>query len=109
MSTLISKLGILAVLKNVAILIINQTVARVKAETGAVLLPAISSTGWDAGVNYRILMFRDWIPPSQVEEANKISKDVRFASVLKAGGAVNNNVSNPVPFIVEHVSCRFYM
>ncbi|KAI9795140.1 MAG: hypothetical protein M1816_000162 [Peltula sp. TS41687] len=106
MGTLISKIGKLAALKNIAILIINQTVARVKAETGAVLLPAISSTGWDAGVNYRILMFRDWVPPLRPDEASHVSKDVRFASVLRAGGVVYNNLSNAVPFIVGQNGVR---
>lgn len=104
MSTLISNLGKLAALKNLAVLIINQTVARVKVETGAILLPAISSAGWDAGVNYRILMFRDWVPPMQPDESNRLPEDVRFASVLKSGGVVYDNLSNTVPFIIEHVS-----
>ena len=59
-SDLVAGLAKLAALRNLAVLVINQTVARVRPDTGAILLPAISSNTWDNGIQNRILLYRDW-------------------------------------------------
>jgi len=45
--------------------------------SSAVLVPAIASTAWDAGISSRIVLFRDWAIKG---------KEVRLAVVVKAEG-----------------------
>ena len=59
-SDFVAGLAKLAALRNVAVLVINQTVARVRPDTGAMLLPAISYNTWESGIQNRILLYRDW-------------------------------------------------
>ena len=86
----ISGVGKLAITRDVAILLTTQTISRVKSESGAALLPAVSGTAWDAGIDSRIVLFRDWLPPEDDRLNPDSSKwhSLRFAGVLKAGGAL---------------------
>ncbi|KAI9877248.1 MAG: hypothetical protein M1830_004429 [Pleopsidium flavum] len=93
MGDFVSKLGKLAVTRNIAVLLTSQTTTKVRVETAAVLHPAVSGAAWDGGIASRIVLFRDWPPQqegSQEEEVNK-TKGVRYAGVLKAGGIAHNN------------------
>ncbi len=45
--------------------------------SSAVLVPAVASTAWDAGISSRIVLFRDWAVKG---------KEVRLAVVVKAEG-----------------------
>ncbi len=109
----VAKLAKLAALRDVAIILLNQTVSRVRPETGAMLLPAVSSNAWDAGVMNRVLLYRDWITEGLVVDdsigGENIQGGVRFAAVLKAaclrGGSQSGNLSRVVPFVVGRVSC----
>lgn len=105
MGDFILKLGKLAALKHLAILLTNQTVTKVKPETGAVLLPAISSALWEAGTANRLVLFRDFVSPGTEtsEMSREVASRVRFAGVLKAGGAIKAE-SPPVPFVIKPVS-----
>jgi hypothetical protein len=63
----------------------------------AILIPAISSAAWDAGIATSMVLFRDW----GWEE-----KHIRFAKVLKAGGVVaasSEKKENVVTFTIESV------
>lgn len=94
MSDFLAKLRALATIKNIAILIVNQTVARIRPDKGAVLLPGLSSNAWENGIPNRVLLYRDWISgrhnssyfPSRSLTA-KESRHVRFAAVCKVAGA----------------------
>jgi len=62
-----------------------------------VLVPAIASTAWDAGISLRVVLFRDWAVKG---------KDVRLAVVVKAEGRAVGQVGlgdagRVVPFRVE--------
>lgn len=109
LSELISKLGKMAAINNVAMLVTSQTVTRVRSGAGALLLPAISGTEWDSGIATRLVLFRDWPPvqgkPSKAEQEGL--RRIRFVGVVKAGGVGSSGdgqVGTVVPFTIESVS-----
>ena len=104
MGDFISKIGRLAVTKNVAILLVSQTTTRVRSDTGALLYPAISGTAWDGGINNRIVLFRDWL----FRERNACSEldyqhGVRFAGIMKAKGMAFDGAGRVTAFKIERV------
>ena len=106
MGDLISKIGRLAATKNIAVLLTNQTTTRIRAETGAVLHPALSGSAWETGISTRVVIFRDWI--FQASEAASSQGEyvpgVRFAGVLKAKGILYEGVGKAATFVIEKVS-----
>ena len=101
---LASKLGRLAVTRNIAILLVSQTTTRVRLETGALLCPAISGTVWDSGINNRIIIFRDYL--SKAKDASRQTgpqTGVRFAGIIKAKGIAYEGVGRVAAFIVLKV------
>lgn len=104
MADLISRLGRLAVTRNIAILLLGQTTTRIRSDTGAVLCPAISGTGWDGGINSRIVLYRDWLflskdSSSQAEHC----PGVRFAGIMKAKGITYDDLGRTAAFTIEQV------
>ncbi|KAI9768400.1 MAG: hypothetical protein M1835_006882 [Candelina submexicana] len=105
MEDCMSKLSKLAATKNIAVLLTSQTTTKVRAETGAVLHPALSGKGWDRGLTNRIVLFRDW-PPSPVDNTQH-PEDIlalRYAGVVKAGGVLQSGLEglgSVVPFVIE--------
>ncbi|KAI9817903.1 MAG: hypothetical protein M1832_004523 [Thelocarpon impressellum] len=73
--------------------------------SGAVLVPALTSTAWEGGVSSRIVLFRDWVQPrvDGTAEAREKAAKMRFAGVLKAGGIAygENGVGRVIPFTIE--------
>ncbi|KAI9704731.1 MAG: hypothetical protein M1836_006511 [Candelina mexicana] len=105
MEDFMSKLSKLAATKNIAVLLTSQTTTKVRAETGAVLHPALSGKGWDRGLTNRIVLFRDW-PPSPVDTTQHPEGilALRYAGVVKAGGVLQNGLEglgSVVPFLIE--------
>ncbi|KAI9848859.1 MAG: hypothetical protein M1837_006375 [Sclerophora amabilis] len=101
----ISKIGKLAALNNIAVLITTQTATRMNAGLGGtVLVPAISSSMWDAGIANRIVLFRDWPQPSPMENEDGDSRrEARYAGVLKVGGFMlhGSGTGKVVPYIIK--------
>jgi hypothetical protein len=91
---IVSSLQKLATLHNIAIVLLNQTATKMTPGSKARLVPAVSSTAWDAGIGSRVLLFRDW---------GWDGKQVRLARVLKADGVVatTSGASNVVAFTIE--------
>ena len=108
MSDLISKLGRLAAIHNLAILLTSQTTTKIRSETGAVLHPAISSTAWDAGIGNRIVLFRDWMfhVTGQPSSQGEYILGVRFAGVVKAKGVTYEGVGRVTLFTIDKVRHR---
>ena len=105
MSDLISKLGKVAVTGNVAILLLGQTITRVRSDTGALLYPSISGTAWDAGIRSRIVLFRDWLFQSKHGSSQMEQKPgVRFARVSKTKGVAYEGVGKVAAFVIEMVT-----
>lgn len=106
MGDLISKIGRLAATKNIAVLLTNQTTTRIRAETGAVLHPALSGSAWDTGINTRVVIFRDWMFQASegASSQGEYVPGVRFAGVLKAKGILYEGVGKVATFVIEKVS-----
>lgn len=110
MGDFVAKLSKLAVTRNIAILLTNQTTTKVRADTGALLRSAIHGASWDAGISSRIVLFRDWAlrPGNGEGEGVQKIQALRYAGVLKAGGAVycdGGGVGKVVAFTITAVSC----
>ncbi|KAI9678345.1 MAG: hypothetical protein M1817_006291 [Caeruleum heppii] len=109
MSDLVSKLGRLAAVRDCVILLTTQTNTRVRAGSGAILLPALSSPAWDGAIANRIALFRDYPPEGGVvSEDGRSLTGIWLARVMKASGTVYNDGSrgNVVPFVVEKRGIR---
>ena len=107
MSDFAAMMGRLAAVHNLAILVTNQTTTRVKAETGALLVPALSSTAWDGAMASQIALFRDFTlsgSNGSLHSRDNLAK-TRFARVVRAGGLTQAGSSsgNVVSFFVEAV------
>lgn len=109
MNELISTLTKTAALHDIALLITNQTITRIRSGSRALLVPAISGTEWDNGISTRLVLFRDWVPgQGKWSDANADRlQEARFVGAVKTNGATLANeggVGNVVPFTVDCVS-----
>jgi len=94
---LISSLQKLTETRNIAIVMLNQTATKMHPGSSAVLVSAIASTAWDAGISSRIVLFRDWAVKG---------KEVRLAVVVKAEGrsvGQGQDTGRVVAFRIEDV------
>jgi hypothetical protein len=92
-----SSLQKLASLRNIAIVLLNQSITKMQSGAGAILVSAVSSTAWDAGIATSIALFRDW---------DWGGKHVRYARILKANGVAGGGrgvVGKVLAFTVESV------
>jgi hypothetical protein len=64
---------------------------------GAILVSAVSSTAWDAGIATNVALFRDW---------GRDGKQVRYATVLKADGVTVGDKGVVLAFTIESVRIR---
>lgn len=101
---------------NMAVLLVNQTHTKIKGQHRATLYPMVSGGPWENSIHARIVLYRDWWPPSTLSssttalpgEAETPARKVRFAEVMKRGGKALTVRSddNVVPFWIETVSIR---
>jgi len=104
MSDLMSKLGKMAALNNIAMVLTCQTVTRLRTGASAILLPALSGLEWDNGISTQLVIFRDWPPSDRVKDARW--QRVRFVGAIKVNGALlggDGGVGTVVPFTIEKV------
>lgn len=105
---LISTLARTAAMHDIALLVACQTITRIRGDSRALLVPAISSAGWEKGISTRLVLFRDWVPgqgKSIDVDADRLRK-ARFAGLVKVNGTTltdEGGVGNVVPFVVESV------
>ena len=105
MGDLISKLGRLAGTRNIAILLLGQTITRVRSDTGAFLHPTASGTAWESGLNCRMVLFQDWLfQSSDASSQPKHMQTVRFAGVLKTKGVTYDGAGRVAAFVIEKVT-----
>jgi hypothetical protein len=92
-----SSLQKVATLRNIAIVLLNHSVTKMQSGAGAILVSALSSTAWDAGIATSVALFRDW---------GWDGNQVRYARVLRADGvAVGGKgvVGKVLAFTIEPV------
>ena len=83
---LVSRLNTLALTRNIAIVLLNQTTTRVRQGGGAHLFPAVSGSIWENAIGNRVVLFRDWLAQPTKGPHPRQTGSVRFAGVLKAKG-----------------------
>jgi hypothetical protein len=108
MGELISKLGRMAAISNIAVLITSQTITRLRSGLGALLLPAIAGSEWDNGISTQLVLFRDWPPrrSTQTDEDTERWNGLRYAGAIKIKGilaADEGRFETVVPFSIEKV------
>lgn len=78
MANLTHRLGRLAAMHNLAVVVVNQSMTRVRRDLGyAVLEPTIASPTWNEGIESQILLFRD-----AYKHASQPIRSIRLASVV---------------------------
>ena len=98
-----TKLGRLAALKDLAVVVSSQTTTKVKMEQGAVLRPSIMSRAWLEAINTRIVVFRDFLPPGHESQCQGTGSGVRFAGLVKIGTVTYDRLEKAVPFKIAKV------
>ena len=103
---LASAIAKMAQLHNCVVLVVNQVATSLRGVRKAVLKPSLAGNGWDAGVQHRILLYRDFAPRDvSVELSDEEARGMRFAEVVKVSGkAVTRTTAGVVPFVIEQVS-----
>ncbi|KAK8167683.1 P-loop containing nucleoside triphosphate hydrolase protein [Phyllosticta citrichinensis] len=106
MNDLVSTLGKTATLKDIPVLLTNQTVTKMRPGEGALLMPAMAGIEWDSGIATRLVLFRDWRPePSKLTNLEEHRRSqVRFVGVVKMNGTAlgeANGLGAVVPFTIE--------
>ncbi|TAQ90249.1 hypothetical protein B7494_g1423 [Chlorociboria aeruginascens] len=81
----INALQKLAATRDIAIVVTNQCMTKMRSDSGAALVPSINSHAWEQGLGCRISLFRDW---GWEEEDGTVVSDVRLVEVLKTDGIV---------------------
>ena len=97
-------LGRTAVLHNLAVLVTSQTITRVRTGLGALLLPALTSTEWTAGIATQLVLFRDWPPSRDSQQDEERPTELRYAGVIKVNGALaaeEGRFETVIPFTVD--------
>ena len=76
---LASAMAKMAQLHNCVVLVVNQVATSLKGVRKAVLKPSLAGNGWDAGVQHRILLYRDFAPrDASVELSDEETRGMRF-------------------------------
>lgn len=101
------KMSKLAGFKNVAVLLLSQTVTRVKSQHGAILRPALSSKGWDDSIATRIVLFRDWMDGPIGQNHLITTKNDRFFGIVKRSGMLLTEAEQVGAFTVSKVGSAF--
>lgn len=104
-ASFISRLNKLAVLLNIAVLLTSKTLTKVRAESGASLLPTFSGADWESNVGTRVALFRNWAPikSSNTVECQDQLRKIRYAVLVKGGGTTISNdclAESVVPFTI---------
>lgn len=106
MGGLVRSLGKIALLHNLAVLLLCQSATKLRQGAPAILLPAISGHEWETGISTRIALYRDW-PPTQTHTDSKgdnILTSSHYATVCKVGGSqVERARPISIPFVVTTV------
>lgn len=105
MEGLMNDLGRLAVTKNIAIVLVSQTITRIREDARATLHPAIASAAWETGISNRIVLFRDWLyTVAESSSQRALKPGVRFAGVTKAQNVSYEGIGRLSTFTITKVS-----
>ena len=97
---LASALSRLAASRHIAIVILNNATTSLRTGQKALLKPALSGQAWDAVVNTRIALYRDFSPSEQRNRlTGREKRGYRLAAVVRLGG--RDVYREAVPFVIE--------
>lgn len=103
-----TRLTRLAAMHELVVLVTSNTVTRIRADTGAILRPALGGQAWDRAVATRVALFRDWLPgASQSSPWPRRPHAARFAQIVQLDGREVSAVLAQlkiVTFQIEQVS-----
>lgn len=102
MGEFLSKLGKLAALRGIAVLLISQTSIKIRSNYGAILRPAIPSKTWADNISTRLVVFRDFSDVSNESERQSRSR-LSAVGVTKLNGNTFTQLSSVVYFLVNEV------
>lgn len=97
----------MAVVRNVAILVVNQTATSLSRGEKARLKPALTSPQWTLAVQNRILLYRDFLSSENAEDLPlPIVHQMRFAEVTKMSGKECDYGHCPTSFVIRKGGIR---
>ena len=92
----------LAAMRNVAILVVNQTATSLSRGEKARLKPGLTSPQWNLVVQNRILLYRDFVSPENGGPLPaSITHHMRFAEVAKLNGKERDYGYHPASFVIN--------
>lgn len=101
-----SSLARLAALENVAVLVTNEVMTKIRGQAQAMLEQSVSGYEWDDAVSTRITLYHDWAHSPDKAEAKQY-QSARFIGVNKARGTslcANSSLGNVTAFGIVDVS-----
>ncbi|CAF9907977.1 MAG: hypothetical protein GOMPHAMPRED_006038 [Gomphillus americanus] len=101
-TVLLSKLTKLAVIHNLAVVLISQTSIKVQYDIGAVLRPVTWMKSWTEGIANRVIVFRDFYRSANGDKR----KGVRYVGVVKLNGVVRDRLDVLTMFQINSDGCR---
>jgi RecA/RadA recombinase len=95
----------LASSRHIAVVVLNKTATSMKSGQRAVLKPAIGGQAWDATVNTRIVLYRDFYPRHLHKRLTvRERRRYRLAEVVRLGA--KDVAREPIPFVIERHGLR---
>ena len=97
--SLASAMSKMAVLRNIAVLVLTNATTSLKSSNKATLKPAMSSQAWESAIHTRIMLYRDFPDEAQLAEMQDAGAvGLRNAEVQRI--ARKEIFTNPVPFVI---------
>lgn len=91
----------MAAVRNIAILVVNQTATSLSRGEKARLKPALTSPQWTLAVQNRILLYRDFVTAESAEGLPpSFAHQMRFAEVSKLNGKERDYGHSPTSFVI---------
>lgn len=106
MNSLVSALGKIAAVRDIPVVITNQTTTLIRKGFSTLLVPGMAGLEWDNGIATRLVLFRDWPldPGRLVDLEDEKRKKTRYVGAVKVAGVGLNEsggLGTVVPFIIE--------
>jgi RecA/RadA recombinase len=93
----------MAAVRDIAILVINQTATSLSRGEKARLKPALTSLQWTSAVQNRILLYRDFVSAENAQDLPApFVHQMRFAEVAKLNGKERDYGNSPTSFVITN-------
>jgi RecA/RadA recombinase len=101
-----SALSRLAASRHIAVVVLNNTTTAFRGGgQKALLKPSLGGQAWDAAVNTRVVLYRDFVPQEHKSQLDvQAMRGYRVAEVTRLGA--KDVYTEPVPFVIEKSGLR---